>query len=299
MTYERTQPGRGAEAEITATLMEWEPAHSFSGQLHVGDVGWYLRMGDLVVDRGLHVWRGSDDEIAAVGLQHGAGVLLTAVSPWLRHDLDLGQQMAADVRTILSGDDCYVDAPQPSAVRIALATAGWDLDPDPWPVFYRPLNAADRDRVDHDMTIVLDDLLARDRLQLQQVLFKSTQSDADSWNRMRDLTSYRADLDVMIRHHGQYVAAATAWWAGDNKCGLLEPVGTHPEHRGQGHGRRVVLAALTALARSGASGAAVFTPESNVGAVELYRSCGFRALGLAASMRSPQTALRGRAAADS
>lgn len=270
--------------------MAWEPRHSFSGQLHVGDVGWYLRLDDTTVNAGLHVWRGEDGKVAAVGLQHGDAMLLTAIQPRRRYDVELGEQMADDATTLLSAADGYLDAPQPSAVRTELARRGWDLDPDPWPILYRSLTASDRDRIDPDATTVSDAGLARDRLALQQAMFENSKSDSHSWGRMRDLTSYRPDLDVMIRQGDGYVAAATGWWAGEGKCGLLEPVGSHRDHRGRGYGRRVVLATLSALAVVGASGAAVFTPGSNKAALQLYRSCGFRAVSLAASMRSPSQA---------
>ena len=74
------------------------------------------------------------------------------------------------------------------------------------------------------------------------------------------------------------MSAATAWSAGPGTCAILEPVGTHADHRGGGHGRRVVLAALGALARAGASGVTVHTPASNRTAVAAYESCGLRPL---------------------
>jgi len=86
-------------------------------------------------------------------------------------------------------------------------------------------------------------------------------------------------LDLLARDaDGQPVAAATAWAAGPGRCGILEPMGTHRAARGRGHGRGVVLAALAALARAGASGVTVHTPASNSGAVATYVSCGLRPL---------------------
>jgi ribosomal protein S18 acetylase RimI-like enzyme len=74
---------------------------------------------------------------------------------------------------------------------------------------------------------------------------------------------------------GEPAAAATGWFAGVGRCGLLEPVGTHPDHRGHGYKRDAVRGACAALAHRGASAVAVATPSTNEAAVALYRSAGF------------------------
>jgi GNAT superfamily N-acetyltransferase len=83
-------------------------------------------------------------------------------------------------------------------------------------------------------------------------------------------------VEALVRTpSGSPAAAATGWFAGVGKCGLLEPVGTHPDHRGHGYGRDAVLAVCAALASRGASAVAVTTPSTNHAAVALYRSAGF------------------------
>lgn len=74
---------------------------------------------------------------------------------------------------------------------------------------------------------------------------------------------------------GEPAAAATGWFADVGRCGLLEPVDTHPGHRGHGYGRDAVPGACAALAHRGASAVAVVTPSTNDAAVALYRSAGF------------------------
>jgi ribosomal protein S18 acetylase RimI-like enzyme len=89
--------------------------------------------------------------------------------------------------------------------------------------------------------------------------------------------TYDARLDWLRRDaDGAPAAGATAWSAGPGKCGILEPVGTHPNHRGLGHGVAVSKAAIAALARAGASGVTVHTPADNLGAVRTYEACGLR-----------------------
>jgi ribosomal protein S18 acetylase RimI-like enzyme len=83
-------------------------------------------------------------------------------------------------------------------------------------------------------------------------------------------------VEVLVRTpEGAPAAAATGWFAGVGRCGLLEPVGTHPDHRGHGYGRDAVLGACAALTDRGASAVAVVTPSTNDAAVALYRSAGF------------------------
>lgn len=90
---------------------------------------------------------------------------------------------------------------------------------------------------------------------------------------------YDPRLDIVVHDkQGRAVATATAWSAGTGKCGLLEPVGTHRDHRRQDWGKAVVEAAAFALQSIGASSVAVITPQANLAAVDLYRSAGFRVL---------------------
>ena len=68
-----------------------------------------------------------------------------------------------------------------------------------------------------------------------------------------------------------------------------EPIGTHRDHQGLGHGRRLVLGLCTALASAGASAAAVETPVANVSAVRAYTRAGFRTVTLLTPMHPPST----------
>lgn len=92
-------------------------------------------------------------------------------------------------------------------------------------------------------------------------------------------------FDLLARNDdGVPVAAATFWFSGPGACARLEPMGTHPDHRRQGHGRRLIAAAARLLAEAGASGIGVTTPMSNEGAVALYRAAGFHLLDTSMAM---------------
>lgn len=67
-----------------------------------------------------------------------------------------------------------------------------------------------------------------------------------------------------------------SWHDTLNRTGLLEPVGTHPEHRRRGLGKAVVLHAMGQMKAAGMTHATVANTATNEASRELYRSCGFK-----------------------
>jgi ribosomal protein S18 acetylase RimI-like enzyme len=55
-------------------------------------------------------------------------------------------------------------------------------------------------------------------------------------------------------------------------------MGVHRDHRGQGHGRAITVAAAASLRELGSSSALVCTPSSNAAAVATYKAAGFEPL---------------------
>ncbi len=74
---------------------------------------------------------------------------------------------------------------------------------------------------------------------------------------------------------GELAAFAVTWLDELNRTGLLEAVGTHPDHQQRGLGRAVVRFAAHHLAAAGMEFAIVGNFESNVASGALYRSAGF------------------------
>jgi ribosomal protein S18 acetylase RimI-like enzyme len=117
---------------------------------------------------------------------------------------------------------------------------------------------------------------AADRVLVQRSAFATSTFTVERWSAMKRSPAGGLAVETLVRTPaGEPAAAATGWFAGVGKCGLLEPVGAHPDHRGRGYGRDAVLGACAALAERGASAVAVVTPSSNAAAVALYRSAGF------------------------
>lgn len=74
---------------------------------------------------------------------------------------------------------------------------------------------------------------------------------------------------------GDLAAFAVTWYDELNRTGLLEAVGTHPDHRRRGLGRAVVTFASHHMASAGMQDAIVANFASNVASEALYRSAGF------------------------
>ncbi|MFD3975164.1 GNAT family N-acetyltransferase [Streptomyces cyaneofuscatus] len=248
-------------------LSAWTPADAPAGGLHPGDVGWLLRHADATV----HLWvdaRGAGrpeprldpryDAAApvAVGFLDGPVLRVTAAP-----DADLGA-LAADAEELLVPGNDWCDG---------LPVPGWEPDgEETWLV----LSWAPRPVTTRAERVEEPD--AADRVLVHRQAFSGSTFALKHWETMRASPAGHLAVEALVRTPaGDPAAAATGWFAGAGRCGLLEPVGTHPDHRGHGYGRDAVLGACAALADRGASAVAVLTPASNEAAVALYRSAGF------------------------
>lgn len=80
---------------------------------------------------------------------------------------------------------------------------------------------------------------------------------------------------VAVAADGSFAAFAVTWYDQRNRTGLLEGVGTHPDHQRRGLGRAVVTFAAHHMAAAGMEHAIVASFESNEASRALYRSVGF------------------------
>jgi ribosomal protein S18 acetylase RimI-like enzyme len=291
LTVERG--GRELAPTAVAALVAWASRHGPATSLHAGDVGWHLRHDDADLEETIVVVR-DGSEVTAVALVESSGL-----RPTLRPDRADDAPVAAAVGAVAQSlaeraadssapSDVFCDTPTHSALRAWLVARGWGIDPDPWVVLYRPLSQADADLGDRLAAAVATDDDVRDRVAVQFNAFQHSTFTLHRWHQMAAGPAYRRDLDLVRRdEHGVAVAGATAWAAEPGRVGILEPVGTHRDHVGRGHGRAVTLAAVGALARTGASGVTVQTPLSNTAAVRAYASCGLRTIDHLRSLRYP------------
>jgi ribosomal protein S18 acetylase RimI-like enzyme len=113
------------------------------------------------------------------------------------------------------------------------------------------------------------------RVEAQRAAFAPSDLLLERYERVRARWPYRPELDrIVVTDAGEVVAFCTAWLDAQNRAGLLEPVGTRPEHQRRGLARAVCLDALHQLRRLGASTAQV--GFSTAAARATYESLGFR-----------------------
>ena len=257
--------------ELVSAMAAWEPAGGHVAGLHVGDVGWHQRLpAEEYDDTVLGWWR--DGRLVAAALIEGPAAR-PRIAPGSLDDPEVCGALA-DVLDALPAAEVWSDAQPGSLLRTLLVARGWQLDPDLWVALHVDLTrvqvptVAGVDETGHDID---------DRVTVQRNGFEGSTFTAEAWQRMASGPAFDPALDLVARDEdGTPVAGATAWSAGPGRCGVLEPVATHRDHRGRGHGRRIVRAALARLQRAGASGAGVCTPGTNTAANGLYASAGMR-----------------------
>jgi ribosomal protein S18 acetylase RimI-like enzyme len=88
--------------------------------------------------------------------------------------------------------------------------------------------------------------------------------------------TYRPELDIVaVAPDGTFGAFVLCWYDEASRVGLLEPVGTHADHRRLGLASAVCNEALRRLRARGAERASVLSNGDNDASMNLYRSLGF------------------------
>ena len=271
MDVQRRRGGWDLAVELAPHLDAWTATQPYTPHVHSGDVGWHLRSGPDAVDGTLLAWEVDDAPVAAGLLD--AGVLRLAFAPGWSASEGLAAQVARECVDLE-----YVDALSGTALRQCLLATGWSADPDPWVVLHKDLGAADADHDDPASRPLDGPADVEARVAVQRSAFAPGSTFTPTlWRHMAAGPTYDGRFEqVAWTPDGRAAAAATGWFAGPGATAILEPVGTHREHRRQGYGRRVNLAVMAALARAGAGGIRVHTPASNEAAVLAYESCGLR-----------------------
>ena len=282
---ELSTPGPGGLTEVVGVLREWQ--HEGAAlQLHPGDLGWAWRFGAPATAATIRAWR-RDGQLQAVGMVDGPTLRLT-LDPAAWQDEELAQQLVGDLvapdRGVLQGPDASVEAPAGALVRDLLTEAGW-VAGEPWTSLRRDL-ADPVEEPDVRVEVAGRELVSV-RTAVQRAAFERSTFTDERWHTMAEGPAY-ADARCLVAHddHDTPVAAITVWSAGPGRPGLIEPMGVHREHRGEGHGRAITLAGASVLRQLGCSSAVVCTPSSNTAAVATYRSAGFELLAEVEDLRT-------------
>lgn len=278
MTIELGQPDTGELGGIIAALGEWQD-DAGPVQLHPGDLGWLWRFGAAATAAATRTWR-RNGRLVAVGELDGHGLVRLAIAPDARHDAALSQQLAADLsdpgRGVLPEGVASVELPPGAPVREVLSAHGWVLD-ESWALLRRNLIGPVGDpgvRIE-----VVGPERVHERTAVQRAAFPGSVFTDERWQAMAIGPAY-ADAQCLLAYDdlGVAVAAVTVWSAGPGRPGLLEPMGVHRDHRHQGYGRAVTVAAAAALQAMGSSSAIVCTSSSNEAGIATYRAAGFQPL---------------------
>ncbi|WP_353951712.1 GNAT family N-acetyltransferase [Knoellia sp. S7-12] len=269
------RPGVDELGDAVGALREWQ-REGAALQLHPGDLGWFWRFGAEATAAAVRTWS-RDGDLLAVGLLDGSDLLRLGIAPEAQQDQELARQLVADAtdpaRGVLPEGEASVESPNGALIHDLLGAAGWALD-DPWAILRRDLSGPVEDpelRVD-----VIAPAQAGVWAAVQRSAFDNPHATDDRWHAMASGVPY-LDGRSLVAHDGSgtAVAAVTVWSAGPGRPGIIEPMGVHRDHRGQGYGTSINIAAAAALRQLGSSSAMVATPSDNVGAVTTYASAGF------------------------
>ncbi|MGC5166263.1 GNAT family N-acetyltransferase [Luteimicrobium sp. DT211] len=268
------RPGTADLDEALSALRGWQQDGT-ALQLHPGDVGWRVRIGADAATADLRTWR-REGTVVALGMLDGR-VLRLALDPAVWRDEPLARRIVADLAEpgsgVLPAGEASLESPNGSAIHDLALANGWDAG-ESWTPLRRDLSA------EVEEPGVRVEAVGPERVSVRTAVHRasfpgSTFGD-NAWRTMAAGSAY-ADARCLVAFDddGAAVAAATVWSAGPGRPGLLEPVGTHQDHRGHGYGRAISVAAARTLQELGSSSAIVCTPTANEAAVATYRAAGF------------------------
>jgi ribosomal protein S18 acetylase RimI-like enzyme len=114
------------------------------------------------------------------------------------------------------------------------------------------------------------------RVEVHRAAFDPSRLTRESYRDLMRSHGYRSELDVVIEaSDGSFAAFALGWLERDSGVGQIEPVGTHPGHRGKGLASAASTELLRRLARAGAR-QVVLSTRARALVDRLYRDLGFR-----------------------
>ena len=99
----------------------------------------------------------------------------------------------------------------------------------------------------------------------------------EQYHTLMQTPGYCAEREyVAVAADGSLAGFTETWRDPLNRTGLLEPVGTHPDHRRRGLGKALVLYAMHTMASEGMTTAEVANSGDNEASRALYAACGFK-----------------------
>jgi GNAT superfamily N-acetyltransferase len=253
----------------------------------VGDVAWMARNSThLELSALVRLWHDAGGAVAGwVWPAPGPkGSVEVFVAPRHRHP-DLLDEMLATIQQVMLAVDEAGDpvsaltvlaAEGEAELRAALERDGYGLQTFTFDVNRRTLGGLATANLPSGYRLAgVDDDLVDRRVEAQRAAFAPSTLTREKYVRVRRTWPYRPELDrVVLDPSGDVVAFCTAWLDERNASGLLEPVGTRPDHQRRGLATAVCLDALAALRAAGATQAQVSCDSGSAGCAT-YRAAGF------------------------
>ncbi len=261
------------------------------GYLHPGDIVHHLFFGNKQFDPADLATMWEDESGVAAWVL--AQPTFRACDIQVRHDLRGGVFERdvlefADARIVdvmqangVEGDVIVGDAFRCDLARISLLTEmGWERDDDP-PYIINRARIADipEPEVPDGYTIRpingVEEVAAATAV--HQGAFPGARWTEEQYRYAMESPGYDPARELVAEApDGTFAAFAVTWYDELNRTGLMEGVGTHPDHRQIGLGRAIVrFAAHHMAAIGGMEYATVANSESNTASSALYRSAGF------------------------
>ena len=128
----------------------------------------------------------------------------------------------------------------------------------------------------HLRSVTAADLAAR--VAVHRAAWLGSSWDLARYEQIRRMPAYEETLDIVLDTGGGFAGYCICWEDAISRVGNFEPVGTHPDWRGRGVGRSVIIEGLHRLQQRGMRYAQVSTAGFNQPAQVLYESCGFERL---------------------
>jgi len=260
------------------------------GYLHPGDIPHHIFSGNKPYDPAelLRIWEDATGVAAwvLVGPRHKS--YDAQVRPDLRGgDFEREVLQYADRRTVnlmrrhgIEGDQLLGDAFRCDTARSRLLTElGWTRTDTPHYVLNRT------SLVDLPDPVLPDGYSIRSARGLEEAAalsamhvaaFSGAAWTSKLYRRYMQAPGYAAAREyVVVAPGGGFAAFTVTWHDALNRIGLLEPVGTHPDHRRRGLGKAVVLHAMHQMKAAGMTHATVANSNTNEASRALYAACGF------------------------
>lgn len=258
--------------------------------LRVGDLAWLSRHQThrhLALD--IRLWEESQDRLIGWTFWRANGGFNAFVAPGHAESALLDELLDAideAARTAIAAGDPVTSlytygidlsrSEEDRALASALERRGFAQEPTSGGVLRRDLDQLPEPAVPagYRLGFVETPAHLNGRVEAHRAAFAPSELTLKMYERVRKTWPYRPELDrIVTTDAGEVVAFGTAWIDEQNAAGLLEPVGTHPDHRRRGLARAVCLDALHALEAAGARTADIgFSTEA---ALATYCSLGF------------------------